>query len=163
MTEEADVSLQGEEDKLMVVGRTIKSAEQLALIEDRIETQTFELSNVETVELDTNFGPALVAIQGDRSKPAIFTYHEAGVNYVTCFGIFLKSLEVSDLLQYFCVYHVTAPGQQRGAPLWSGSYPNITNLAEQVFEVVRHYKLSYLVGLGVGLGANVLARFAVRL
>jgi hypothetical protein len=46
MTEEADVSLQGEEDKLMVVGRTIKSAEQLALIEDRIETQTFELSNV---------------------------------------------------------------------------------------------------------------------
>ena len=42
-------------------------------------------------------------------------------------------------------------------------YPNITNLAEQVFEVVRHYKLSYLVGLGVGLGANVLARFAVRL
>jgi hypothetical protein len=161
MTEEADVSLQGEEDKLMVVGRTIKSAEQLALIEDRIETQTFELSNVETVELDTNFGPALVAIQGDRSKPAIFTYHEAGVNYVTCFGIFLKSLEVSDLLQYFCVYHVTAPGQQRGAPLWSGSYPNITNLAEQVFEVVRHYKLSYLVGLGVGLGANVLARFAM--
>jgi hypothetical protein len=102
-----------------------------------------------------------VAIQGDRSKPAIFTYHEAGVNYVTCFGIFLKSLEVSDLLQYFCVYHVTAPGQQRGAPLWSGSYPNITNLAEQVFEVVRHYKLSYLVGLGVGLGANVLARFAM--
>ena len=38
----------------------------------------------------------------------------------TCFGSFLKNSDVFELLQYFCVYHVTAPGQQRGAPAWNG-------------------------------------------
>ena len=38
------------------------------------------------MELDTNFGLVVVAIQGDKSKPAIVTYHEAGVN-CECAGV----------------------------------------------------------------------------
>lgn len=30
--------------------------------------------------IDTNYGSVLVGIQGDRSKPAIVTYHDLGLN-----------------------------------------------------------------------------------
>ena len=41
------------------------------------------------------------------------------------------------------------------------SYPTVTQQAEQVHSVVKHFGLAHCVGIGVGLGANVLARFAV--
>lgn len=81
----------------------------------------------------TDKGDILVAIQGDISKPAILTLHDLGLNckliYLIrlCHSMFIV-LDASTftgffnyptmraLLENFCVYHVTAPGQEEGAP-----------------------------------------------
>merc|ERR1719273_1166267 len=64
----------------------------------------------------------------------------------------------------FCIYHVTAPGQESGAEdLPEGfCYPTMDELSEQVEYVMHYYGISHCVCFGVGLGANVLARLARR-
>lgn len=90
----------------------------------------------------TDKGEILVAIQGDVSKPAILTLHDLGLNcktqhnqkaFVFCwlklsnynyvaisdastFTGFFNYPTMRALLENFCVYHVTAPGQEEGAP-----------------------------------------------
>lgn len=48
---------------------------------------------VEEVRVDTDRGTIMVAVQGNRSKPAILTYHDLGLNCEShssvCFGAFL--------------------------------------------------------------------------
>lgn len=90
----------------------------------------------------TDKGEVLVAIQGDISKPAILTLHDLGLNCksqlipftsrsISLIDFSFLSSPVADastftgffnyptmraLLENFCVYHVTAPGQEEGAP-----------------------------------------------
>lgn len=89
------------------------------------------------------------------------------------------------LLDNFCVYHVTAPGQEDGAPTLpeeygkrktffcrhfiigiffvdSYLYPTIDDLAAQLLFVLSHFGLKSVIGFGVGAGANILARFALN-
>ncbi|XP_064641167.1 protein NDRG3-like isoform X11 [Lineus longissimus] len=66
-------------------------------------------------DIDTAVGVLHVAVQGDRSKPAILTYHDLGLNHMTCFQGFFNFADMQPLLRHFCVYHVNAPGQQEGA------------------------------------------------
>ena len=64
----------------------------------------------------------------------------------------------------FCVYHINAPGQEPNAeqiPVGT-EYPTMEQLAETVYLIVDHFKLADVTCIGVGLGANVLARFAVN-
>lgn len=39
-----------------------------------------ESTGVEEVYVDTDNGPVCVGVQGDRSAPAILTYHDLGLN-----------------------------------------------------------------------------------
>lgn len=41
-------------------------------------------------------------------------------------------------------------------------YPSIDDLANQLDHVLRYFGLQSIVGLGVGAGGNILARFAYR-
>merc|ERR1711884_902384 len=52
---------------------------------------------------------------GDLTKPAILTYHDIGLNSVTCFGGFFNYPDMQVILRSFSVYHVTAPGQQESS------------------------------------------------
>ncbi|XP_037940907.1 protein NDRG3-like isoform X3 [Teleopsis dalmanni] len=108
-------------------------------------------------------GDILVAIQGDTSKPAIVTYHDLGLNYATSFAGFFNYPVMRGLLENFCVYHVTAPGQEEGAPTLPEDYvyPTMDELASQLLFVLSHFGLKSVIGLGVGAGANILARFAL--
>ncbi|KAL8608418.1 hypothetical protein ACOMHN_002651 [Nucella lapillus] len=125
-------------------------------------------------DVETPFGNIHVAIQGDRTKPAILTFHDIGLNHVTCFQGFFSFREMQPILRHFCVYHVNAPGQEEGAlhlkpeqdvlgnPQSLGSrfvYPTMDQLAEAVHAIVEHYELKSIIGFGVGAGANVLARY----
>ena len=71
---------------------------------------------------------------------------------------------MSELLRHFCLFHVNAPGQEDGAePLKDATqYPNMDQLAEQVNEVINHFAIVRYIGLGVGLGGNVLSRHAFK-
>ncbi|XP_046389384.1 protein NDRG3 isoform X3 [Ischnura elegans] len=113
--------------------------------------------------LDTEKGSILVAVQGKRNKPAILTYHDLGLNYISNFQAFFNYIDMRALLENFCVYHVTAPGQEEGAPPLPEDYvyPSMDELADQLNIVMSYYNLKSVIGFGVGAGGNVLARFAM--
>lgn len=114
--------------------------------------------------VQTSKGRILVARQGDPRKPVIITYHDLALNYRTNFQTFFNSGAMSTVKDTFCIYHVTAPGQETGAEdLPEGlAYPTMDELSEQVEYVMHYYGISHCVGFGVGLGANVLVRLAHR-
>lgn len=115
----------------------------------------------ETVE--TDHGPIIVAVQGSRNKPAIITYHDLGLNYVSNFQAFFNYIDMRALLENFCVYHVNAPGQEEGAQSLPEDYiyPTMDELAGQIEYVLSHFGLKQFIGFGVGAGANILARYAL--
>ncbi|KRF97555.1 protein NDRG3 isoform X3 [Drosophila tropicalis] len=120
------------------------------------------LEACEQRRVPTDKGDIHVAIQGDTSKPAIVTYHDLGLNYATSFAGFFNYPVMRGLLENFCVYHVTAPGQEEGAPTLPEDYvyPTMDELAAQLLFVLSHFGLKSIIGFGVGAGANILARFA---
>ncbi|XP_021702638.1 protein NDRG3 isoform X2 [Aedes aegypti] len=111
----------------------------------------------------TDKGDILVAVQGDTTKPGIVTYHDLGLNYASSFAGFFNFPSMRALLDNFCVYHVNAPGQEEGAPTFPEDYvyPTFDELASQLLFVMSHFNLKTIIGLGVGAGANILARFAL--
>ncbi|XP_063244988.1 protein NDRG3 isoform X2 [Bacillus rossius redtenbacheri] len=113
--------------------------------------------------VETARGSVLVAVQGNRNRPAILTYHDLGLNYVSSFQAFFNYIDMRALLDNFCVYHVNAPGQEEGATTLPEDfvYPTMDELAEQINFVMSHYALRSIIGFGVGVGANVLARFSL--
>lgn len=113
--------------------------------------------------IETARGSIMVAVQGDQSKPAIITYHDLGLNHVANFQAFFNFSEMRLLAQNFCVYHVNAPGQEEGAATLPEGfvYPTMDELGEQISDVVIHFNLKTFIGLGVGVGANILVRFAL--
>ncbi|XP_021955627.1 protein NDRG3 isoform X2 [Folsomia candida] len=142
---------------------------------DEVELKNIQLSFPSTRSLargegiaseervETNLGSLLVAVQGDRSKPAILTYHDLGLNYVSNYQAFFNFVDMRLLLQNFCVYHVNAPGQEENATTLPETYvyPTMDELAEQLLDVLVHFGLKRVVGFGVGAGANILCRFAL--
>ncbi|XP_076181947.1 misexpression suppressor of KSR 2 isoform X3 [Ptiloglossa arizonensis] len=120
-------------------------------------------SSVREERVETNKGSLLVGVQGNRTKPAILTYHDLGLNYISNFQTFFNYIDMRVLLENFCVYHVNAPGQEEGAPTVPNNYiyPSMDELAEQLLFVLGHFGLKSIIGFGVGAGANILARFSL--
>lgn len=116
--------------------------------------------------VDTEYGSVIVAHQGadhrHSTKPVLLTYPDLGLNHVTNYQAFFNFPEVKLLLGSFSVLHMNAPGQEDGAPDLPAdySYPTMDQLAAQIEDVCVHYKVKTVIGFGVGLGANVLCRFA---
>ncbi|XP_046469167.1 protein NDRG3 isoform X2 [Neodiprion pinetum] len=134
---------------------------QLQFPELRYPTRDEKLIREERVETDK--GTLLVAIHGNQGKPAILTYHDLGLNYISSFQAFFNYIDMRILLENFCVYHVNAPGQEEGAPTLpeNYTYPSMDELAEQLQFVLGHFGLKSAIGFGVGAGANILSRFAL--
>lgn len=131
---------------------------------------------IQSDDIETPYGNIHVAIQGDRAKPAILTYHDIGLNHITCFQGFFSYADMQPILKNFCVYHLNAPGQEEGAmhlkpekdalgnPQSLGKsfvYPTMDELGEAILTVVDHFSIKRFVGFGVGSGANILTRFAL--
>ncbi|XP_060076378.1 protein NDRG3-like isoform X1 [Ylistrum balloti] len=128
-------------------------------------------------DIETPYGNLHVAIQGDRSKMAIITLHDIGLNHVTNFQGFFSYQDMQPILRHFCVYHVNAPGQEESAlhlrpehdalgnPDSLGKrfvYPSMDELAHAIQNVVDNYGLARFIGFGMGTGSNILARYALR-
>jgi len=113
--------------------------------------------------VETSHGQVLVAWAGDRSKTPILTYHDLGLNHTSNFQAFFNYADMAELTKNFCVFHVNAPGQEQGALSMAPdtTYPTMDDLGEQIQEVLNHLSLVKYVGVGVGLGANVLLRHAL--
>ena len=83
---------------------------------DLLPAASFDVSGVAHV-VPTRHGPVTVTAQGaDRSRPALVTYHDVGLNHRTCFQpLFVCAGPRSDLVSRFCAYHIDAPGPGRRA------------------------------------------------
>lgn len=111
----------------------------------------------------TRYGNIFVTFQGNPEKPAFITFADIGLNSQIQYHGFFNYLEMQPLMESFCVYHINALGQEENSPSLPSnySYPTCEQLAETVLDVVNFYKLKSVICFGVGLGANVLARFAL--
>jgi pimeloyl-ACP methyl ester carboxylesterase len=133
--------------------------------------RAFDLNDPALTEqrVDTEFGSILVAHQGadHRSAPArpvILTYPDLGLNHITNYQAFFSSPDMQLLLRSFSVLHVNPAGQEDGAADLPGNfyYPTMDQMAEQLESVCQHFGVGSVIGFGVGLGANVLTRFALQ-
>ncbi|KAL3860728.1 hypothetical protein ACJMK2_010813 [Sinanodonta woodiana] len=154
-------------------GQRASSMEQITNIElSSIQVQEPKLRSfvpdasniiIQEEDVETPYGNVHVAIQGDRSKIAIFTYHDIGLNHVTCFQGFFSYMDMQPILRHFCVYHLNAPGQEEASLHLKPDfiYPTMDELAESVLTVVEYFGVKRFIGFGVGAGANILSRFAL--
>ncbi|THG01548.1 hypothetical protein TEA_016833 [Camellia sinensis var. sinensis] len=95
----------------------------------------------------TSKGSITVLVCGDQEKPALITYPDVALNYMSCFqGLFFSPDSASLLLHNFCIYHIDAPGHefvQLGAAVIPSDVPllSVDDLADQVAEVVDFFGL----------------------
>uniref|UniRef100_A0A8K9X5A1 NDRG family member 4 n=1 Tax=Oncorhynchus mykiss TaxID=8022 RepID=A0A8K9X5A1_ONCMY len=115
-------------------------------------------------DIETPYGMLHVVIRGapKGNKPAILTYHDVGLNHKLCFNSFFHNEDMQEITKHFVVCHVDAPGQQIGASQMPQGYqyPTMDQLAGMLPSVVQHFGFKSIVGIGVGAGAYVLAKFA---
>ncbi|XP_024296647.1 protein NDRG1 isoform X1 [Oncorhynchus tshawytscha] len=99
--------------------------------------------------------------KGDR--PVILTFHDIGLNHKTCFDSMFQHEDMQEIMQHFAVCHVDAPGQHKGASTFSTGYeyPSMDLLSESLPLVLKHFGLKSVIGMAVGAGAYILARFAL--
>lgn len=119
--------------------------------------------------IDAGFGPITVAQQGVRfrrnsSQCCIVTFHDLGLNYISNFQAFFNYHLMIPVLERMPVFHINAPGQEDDAEELQDfyTYPTIGQLADGVRTVCNYYGIRQMVCIGVGLGANVMARVAVK-
>ncbi|CAF4167349.1 unnamed protein product, partial [Rotaria sp. Silwood2] len=122
------------------------------------------INTVKSIPISTRYGYVLVTQQGASDRPVIVTYHDVGYNSATQFHHFFAFPEMIPITEHFTIYHINAPGQEdRANPLPSTSvYPTMEQLAETVNDVFNHLDIKTAVGFGVGVGANILTRFALK-
>ncbi|XP_043698209.1 protein NDL2-like isoform X2 [Telopea speciosissima] len=129
-----------------------------------IDVEMIPLGGKEYV-VETSKGSISVFVCGDQEKPALITYPDVSLNYMSCFqGLFFCPDAASLLLHNFCIYHIDAPGHELGAAAISSDAPllNIDDLADQVVEVLDFFGLKEVLCLGVTAGAYILTLFAMK-
>ncbi|XP_072985880.1 protein NDL2-like isoform X3 [Typha latifolia] len=113
----------------------------------------------------TNHGSVSVTVYGDQYKPALVTYPDVALNYMSCFqGLFFCPEAASLLLHNFCIYHISPPGHELGAAPISADVPvpSVDDLVEQVADVLDFFGLGSVMCLGVTAGAYILTLFATK-
>ena len=101
----------------------------------------------------TSQGEFLVSWKGERTKPALLTFHDLGLNAISNFQAFFNYPDASEVLQQFCIFCVNAPGQEEGAPIWPDdkAYPTMEELSEAISEILNHFSIVKYIGMYVGL------------
>ncbi|CAL0305773.1 unnamed protein product [Lupinus luteus] len=113
----------------------------------------------------TRHGSISVAVYGDQDKPALITYPDLALNYVSCFqGLFFCPEVYSLLLHNFCIYHISPPGHELGAAAIDPDEPilSVDDLADQIAEVLNFFGLGAVMCMGVTAGAYILTLFAIK-
>ncbi|XP_060208455.1 protein NDL2-like [Lycium barbarum] len=125
---------------------------------------TFSLTGKEHL-VKTGRGSVSVAVFGDQDKPALITYPDLALNYMSCFqGVFFCPEAFSLLLHNFCIYHISPPGHELGAAVMSLDDPvlSVDDLADQIVEVLDYFRLGKVMCMGVTAGAYILTLFAIK-
>lgn len=143
--------------------------EDCELIEIKPPIPTKKDESIIEERIDAGFGPILVARQGAifRSQSrqcCIVTFHDLGLNYLLNYQGFFNYYLMKPVLNRMPVFHINAPGQEDDAEdLPEGyQYPTMNQLADCVRTICNYYGIKQAICMGVGLGANVMARVALK-
>ncbi|XP_053909063.1 protein NDRG2 [Cuculus canorus] len=117
------------------------------------------------VPVPTPFGPALVTAHGEPrpGRPALLTFPDVGHDHRSCFAPLFAHPEMSEITRNFLLLHVDPPGMEDGAPPYPDGYqyPSLEQLAEMLPCILHHLSITSIIGIGVGVGAFVLAKFGL--
>eukprot|EP00092_Neocalanus_flemingeri_P002791 GFUD01002988.1.p1 GENE.GFUD01002988.1~~GFUD01002988.1.p1 ORF type:complete len:301 (-),score=93.37 GFUD01002988.1:107-1009(-) len=117
------------------------------------------------VNLD-NCGPVSVFLQGDLEKQrdgAVFlTVHDVGSSY-TSWVHWVMDISMEEVRKRSLFLHVSLPGQEHGAEdlPQEFAFPKMQELGLNLVTVLDHLRISRVVGLGDGAGANIITRFGM--
>ncbi|XP_070493092.1 uncharacterized protein ZK1073.1 isoform X3 [Chironomus tepperi] len=112
-------------------------------------------------------GELIITVQGDltqQEKRAVFlTVHDLGCNHAS-FQDFVNSPCMTEIKERSCFIHVDVPGHadNSGALSDNFTFPSLQTLGEDLVTVLDYLHVKYVIGLGEGAGANVLARFGLK-
>eukprot|EP00249_Psilotum_nudum_P015558 c25391_g1_i1 orf=397-1449(-) len=115
--------------------------------------------------VETRFGPLSVFVCGDEEKPALITYPDVALNYMSCFQGLLFCPEAASLLFHnFCIYHIDPPGHELGSCAITSDQPipSADDLADQVVDVLDYFGLREVICMGVTAGAYILTLLALN-
>ncbi|KAK6107184.1 Ndr family protein [Brugia pahangi] len=115
-------------------------------------------------KVSTPYGNVKVTIYGNRQSNPIVTFHDMALDSETNFQNFFQYATAGEFLSNFCIYNINAPGQEMdAAPLPDHYvYPTMDGLVQIVDNCVEQFKIREFIGLGVGVGANVMLRYALQ-
>ncbi|XP_044065158.1 protein NDRG1-like [Siniperca chuatsi] len=116
--------------------------------------------------VETQYGNVHCIMTGTprAHRPVILTFHDVGLNHKSCFETLFNHEDMQEIIRHLPVCHVEAPGQHEGAKTLptAYTYPSMDQLSEALPAVLKHFGLRTVIGLGVGAGAYILARFALN-
>uniref|UniRef100_A0A8V5GHQ6 Protein NDRG2 n=1 Tax=Melopsittacus undulatus TaxID=13146 RepID=A0A8V5GHQ6_MELUD len=120
---------------------------------------------VQGAVLETPYGPVAVAMLGTPrpGRPVILTLPDVGHTSCSCFGPLFALEEMQELLRSFLVLHLDPPGMEAGAAPYPPAYqyPSMEQLASMLPCILQPLNIKSIVGIGVGAGAFVLAKFGL--
>uniref|UniRef100_A0A672G3V4 N-myc downstream regulated 1b n=1 Tax=Salarias fasciatus TaxID=181472 RepID=A0A672G3V4_SALFA len=135
------------------------------VLEDSECDSVFE-PHITVKHVETQYGKVHCIMTGTprANRPAILTFHDVGLNHKSCFEPLFKHEDMQEIIRRLPICHVEAPGQHEGAKTLptAYSYPTMDQLSEALPSVLKHFGLNSVIGLGVGAGAYILARFALN-
>ncbi|XP_047454828.1 protein NDRG1-like [Mugil cephalus] len=116
--------------------------------------------------VETQYGNVHCIMTGTpkANRPIILTFHDVGLNHKSCFEPLFNHQDMHEITRHFPVCHVEAPGQHEAAKtLPTGyTYPTMDQLSEALPAVLKHFDLRTVIGVGVGAGAYIMAKFALN-
>ncbi|XP_015706269.1 protein NDRG2-like [Coturnix japonica] len=115
--------------------------------------------------VETPFGVVgVVAVGSQRvGRPALLCFPDVGHTAETCFGALFAHEEMADIARNFLRLNIEPPGMQPRAPPFPAGYqyPSLEQLAETIPYILQHFSLKSIIGMGVGAGAFVLAKYGL--
>ncbi|KAM3613767.1 uncharacterized protein V6R79_004855 [Siganus canaliculatus] len=116
--------------------------------------------------VETQYGNVHCTMTGTpkANRPIILTFHDVGLNHKSCFAPLFNHEDMQEITRHLAVCHVEAPGQNEGAKTLptAYTYPSMDQLSEALPAVLKHFGLRTVIGLGVGAGSYILAKFALN-
>jgi len=117
------------------------------------------------VELE-NCGPVSVFLQGDLDKHrdgvVFLTVHDVGSTYMS-WKYFVTDNSMEDVKKRSLFVHVAIPGQEPGASDLPDTFifPKIKDLGLNLVSILDNLRITRVIGVGDGAGANIITRFAM--
>ena len=134
--------------------------------EQSVQTEMGERLKHHVISLE-GAGPVSVYVQGDlersRQQAAIFlTVHHVGCDYTSLVS-WVSSPHMKEVRERAVFLHVSLPGQEAECEDLPRdfSFPSLAQLGLSLVTVLDHLRISRVVGLGEGAGANILLRFGL--